>query len=102
MNDRQRLRRLTITVICLLLTTLPSLAALQTGQEPAAQPIQPRHDAHVIMISIDGLVPDYYLEPAQIGLRVPNLVRMKLEGAYAGGVEGIYPTVTYPAHTTLI
>jgi predicted AlkP superfamily pyrophosphatase or phosphodiesterase len=54
------------------------------------------------MISIDGLVPDYYLEPARLGLRVPNLVRMKLEGAYAEGVEGIFPTVTYPAHTTLI
>lgn len=54
------------------------------------------------MISIDGLVPDYYLEPARLGLRVPNLVRMKLEGGYAEGVEGIFPTVTYPAHTTLI
>jgi predicted AlkP superfamily pyrophosphatase or phosphodiesterase len=54
------------------------------------------------MISIDGLVPDYYLEPARLGLRVPNLVKMKLGGAYAEGVEGIFPTVTYPAHTTMI
>jgi predicted AlkP superfamily pyrophosphatase or phosphodiesterase len=54
------------------------------------------------MISIDGLVPDYYLEPARLGLRVPNLVKMKLGGAYAEGVEGVFPTVTYPAHTTMI
>jgi predicted AlkP superfamily pyrophosphatase or phosphodiesterase len=27
---------------------------------------------------------------------------MKLGGAYAEGVEGVFPTVTYPAHTTLI
>jgi predicted AlkP superfamily pyrophosphatase or phosphodiesterase len=27
---------------------------------------------------------------------------MKQNGAYAEGVEGVYPTVTYPAHTTLI
>lgn len=54
------------------------------------------------MISIDGLVPDYYLEPAKLGLRAPNLVKMKLGGAYADGVEGIFPTVTYPAHTTMI
>jgi predicted AlkP superfamily pyrophosphatase or phosphodiesterase len=54
------------------------------------------------MISIDGLVPDYYLEPARLGLKVPNLTRMKLDGAYAEGVEGVYPSVTYPAHTTMI
>lgn len=59
-------------------------------------------DAHVILISIDGLIPDYYTSPAQIGLKVPNLTQMKLAGAYAEGVEGIYPTITYPAHTTLI
>jgi predicted AlkP superfamily pyrophosphatase or phosphodiesterase len=54
------------------------------------------------MISIDGLVPEYYTAPARLGLRVPNMVQMKLGGAYADGVEGIYPSVTYPAHTTLI
>jgi predicted AlkP superfamily pyrophosphatase or phosphodiesterase len=63
---------------------------------------QPRADSHVIMISIDGLVPEYYTAPSQAGLRAPNLVRMKLEGAWAGGVEGVYPSVTYPAHTTLV
>jgi predicted AlkP superfamily pyrophosphatase or phosphodiesterase len=63
---------------------------------------QPRSDSHVVMISIDGLVPEYYTAPAQLGLRVPNLVRMKLDGAYADGVEGIYPSVTYPAHTTMV
>jgi predicted AlkP superfamily pyrophosphatase or phosphodiesterase len=54
------------------------------------------------MISIDGLVPEYYTAPAQSGLRLSNIVRMKLEGAYADGVEGVYPSVTYPAHTTLV
>src|SRR5262249_47728672 len=29
-------------------------------------------------------------------------VQMKLKGAYAEGVEGVYPTITYPAHTTLV
>jgi predicted AlkP superfamily pyrophosphatase or phosphodiesterase len=62
----------------------------------------PQTDTHVIMISVDGLVPEYYTGPAQVGLRVPNLVQMKLGGAYADGVEGIYPSVTYPAHTTLV
>src|SRR5215468_12305133 len=57
---------------------------------------------HVIMISIDGMVPDYYTAPQKLGLRVPNLTMLKTGGAYAKGVEGIYPTVTYPLHTTLV
>src|SRR5262245_16359639 len=59
-------------------------------------------DAHVIMISIDGLMPDYYLSTGQIGVRLPNLTEMKLNGAYAEGVEGVYPSVTYPSHTTMV
>ena len=68
----------------------------------APQAVQPRRDAYVVMISIDGLIPEYYTAPAPLGLSVPTLTEMKLNGAYAEGVEGIYPTVTYPAHTTLI
>ena len=75
----------------------------ETAQKPEiAQTAQPRRDAHVIMISVDGLVPEYYTDAARIGLRVPNFTQMKLGGAYAEGVEGVYPSVTYPAHTTLI
>jgi predicted AlkP superfamily pyrophosphatase or phosphodiesterase len=54
------------------------------------------------MISIDGMPPDYYTNPAALGLRVPALTSMKLGGAYADGVEGVYPSVTYPSHTTLV
>jgi predicted AlkP superfamily pyrophosphatase or phosphodiesterase len=74
-------------------------AARQTPPDPA---IKPRLDAHVVMISIDGLIPEYYTQPARLGLKVPNLTAMKLGGSYADGVEGVYPSVTYPAHTTLI
>ncbi len=91
-----------LPVICLLFASLVITANPLTRQTQPAQPPQPRRDAHVIMISIDGLVPDYYLEPARLGLKVPNLVKMKLGGAYAHGVEGVFPTVTYPAHTSLI
>jgi len=92
----------TLATACLILSSLLLPASPLAGQSQAPKAPQPRRDAHVIMISIDGLVPDYYLEPARLGLRVPNLVKMKLGGAYADGVEGIFPTVTYPAHTTMI
>ena len=38
------------------------------------------------MISIDGLIPEYYTQPSRLGLSVPNLTKMKLGGAYADGV----------------
>lgn len=74
----------------------------QARQAQQAPNQQPRRDAHVVVISIDGLVPEYYLEPARLGLKLPNIVKMKLGGAYAQGVEGIFPSVTYPAHTSMI
>ena len=101
MNRLFRSNRL-LAVVCLALVSLFLPASPQAGQTQPPQTPQPRRDAHVIMISIDGLVPGYYLEPARLGLRVPNLVKMKLGGAYAEGVEGIFPTVTYPSHTTMI
>src|ERR1041384_597356 len=101
MSQTLRLRiMLSIVISAFLVSTVQP--AFSNGAQETAQVAQPRRDAHVIMISIDGLVPDYYLSPASLGLKVPNLTRMKLGGAYAEGVEGIFPTVTYPAHTTMI
>ncbi|EAR12718.1 AP superfamily protein [Polaribacter irgensii 23-P] len=54
---------------------------------------------HVILISIDGFRPNFYQEtkwPA------PNIKKMAKEGVHADGVRGIFPSVTYPSHTTLI
>ncbi|HRC84823.1 MAG TPA: ectonucleotide pyrophosphatase/phosphodiesterase [Thermoanaerobaculia bacterium] len=65
---------------------------------PAPAVPQPR----VLMISIDGLKPDYYVRADELGLKVPALRRLMASGAYARGVVGVLPTVTYPSHTTLI
>ncbi len=54
------------------------------------------------MISIDGLKPEYITQADAHGLKIPNLRRFVSEGAYADGVVGVMPTVTYPSHTTLI
>jgi predicted AlkP superfamily pyrophosphatase or phosphodiesterase len=56
----------------------------------------------IVLISIDGLKPDYVLEADKHKLKIPNLRRMVKEGAYASGVTGVTPTVTYPSHTTLV
>jgi predicted AlkP superfamily pyrophosphatase or phosphodiesterase len=54
---------------------------------------------YVVLISIDGLRPDFYMDPSW---PTPNLQYLKNRGAYAQGVRGIFPTVTYPSHTTII
>jgi predicted AlkP superfamily pyrophosphatase or phosphodiesterase len=54
------------------------------------------------MISIDGLKPEYVLEADLRGLHIPYLRTLVRDGAYAEGVVGVWPTVTYPSHTTLL
>jgi len=56
----------------------------------------------LVMISVDGMRPDYITEADRHGAKVPNLRRFLREGTYAEGVAGIVPTVTYPSHTTLV
>ena len=76
-----------------LLVVLSVLVAGAAAQAPA--PI-------VLMISVDGLRPDYVTAADTHGLKIPALRRFVTEGAFAEGVEGVIPTVTYPSHTTLI
>jgi predicted AlkP superfamily pyrophosphatase or phosphodiesterase len=88
-NTRKRIA----LIICLSLLTF----AL-TNPVLAKKKFQPV----VVMLSIDGLKPDYVLEADKYGLKIPNLRRLVKEGAYATNVTGVMPTVTYPSHTTMI
>lgn len=54
---------------------------------------------HVIIISIDGFRPDFYMDPSWNAV---NLQQMKANGVYAQGVQGVFPSVTYPSHTAVI
>lgn len=77
-------------------------AALLAFVLPAALGATPVLAEPVLMISIDGLRPADVIEAEQRGLKVPNLRKFLVEGAYATGVKGVLPTVTYPSHTTLL
>lgn len=57
---------------------------------------------NLIVISIDGMRPDYVLKADEHGLKIPHLRRILKEGAHAKGVRGVLPTVTYPSHTTIL
>ena len=54
---------------------------------------------HVIMISIDGLRPDFYLDPSW---GTVNMRQLMAKGAYANMVTSVFPSYTYPSHTTMV
>jgi predicted AlkP superfamily pyrophosphatase or phosphodiesterase len=58
--------------------------------------------APLVLISIDGLKPDYVLQADKYSLKIPNLRRFLTAGIYADGVTGVLPTYTYPSHTTIV
>lgn len=58
-----------------------------------------RRTDHVVLISVDGLRPEFYLEESW---PAPMLQQMRREGAHARAVKSVFPSVTYPAHTTII
>jgi predicted AlkP superfamily pyrophosphatase or phosphodiesterase len=56
----------------------------------------------VLLISVDGMKPEAVIDAQSHGLKVPNLRGFMADGAYARGVRGVLPTLTYPSHTTLL
>ena len=83
-----------IVLACLLILLLaPQLIASRTQNQPTLP---------IVLISIDGLKPDYVIDADKHGLKIPNLRRILAEGAHASGVTGVLPTVTYPSHATMV
>ena len=54
----------------------------------------------IVLISIDGLMASSYTKPGPA--KIPVLRSLARDGAYAEGVVGVLPSVTYPSHTSLI
>ncbi len=69
-----------------------SMHAADTASRPAD---------HVIVISLDGLVPEVITHPEDSGLHVPNIHALRDRGSWAEGVVGQYPSSTYPSHTSI-
>ena len=77
---------------------LPLLTILQLPALSAAGPGSQATE-HVVLISVDGLRPEFYLDSSW---PAPMMQKMCREGAHAKRVRGIFPSVTYPTHTTLL
>jgi predicted AlkP superfamily pyrophosphatase or phosphodiesterase len=54
---------------------------------------------HVIFLTIDGFRPEFYLDSAW---QMPNVKALMKDGAYAKGVNSVFPSMTYPSHTTIV
>src|SRR5579871_5713000 len=74
------------------------LLALVLGAFVARADDTPR-DRHVVLISIDGLRPEFYLSD---DYETPTLKALAASGAKARGVEPVYPSITYPGHATIV
>ena len=56
----------------------------------------------LLVISVDGMDARYLSEPDRIGVKIPNLRKLRAAGMAASGVVGVVPTVTWPSHTTMM
>lgn len=63
------------------------------------QSVNAQKTKHVVLITIDGLRPEFYLDPSW---GMVNLNIMKEEGTYALGVNSVFPSLTLPAHTSIV
>jgi predicted AlkP superfamily pyrophosphatase or phosphodiesterase len=59
-------------------------------------------EAPLLLISVDGLHPEYVIAADRHGVAIQNLRGFVESGAYASGVIGVLPTITYPSHTTML
>lgn len=73
------------------------LLLLGLGFAAAAPPAK-----KLLAVSVDGLDERYLRDRDQLGLRIPSIRRLLKQGRKAQGVVGVYPTVTWPSHTSLI
>ncbi|MDP3911739.1 MAG: ectonucleotide pyrophosphatase/phosphodiesterase, partial [Gemmatimonadales bacterium] len=84
----------------LLLASLVLAACAPRGPAPNAEPagLRPR----VVLISVDGLWAGDLRRAESAGVRLPALDSLRRAGAFAAGVVGSLPSVTFPSHTTIV
>lgn len=87
-----------LLIACLILFTLPLPEAKAKSLEETRFS-DSSHAKYAVIISIDGFRPDFYLDKSW---PAPMLQYMSEEGAHAIGMNGVFPSVTYPSHTTMV
>lgn len=83
-----------------LIPTLFIAFLFAASSRPAAAQSTPPHK--LLVISVDGLDWRYLRDADKLGLKIPVIRSLMRKGHYAKGVVGVYPTVTWPSHTSII
>jgi predicted AlkP superfamily pyrophosphatase or phosphodiesterase len=87
-----------VTIIALALAVLSTASAARDTVQSADVADSARPE-HVLLISIDGLRPEFYLDEAYA---TPELRALLRAGSYARAAEGVFPSVTYPSHASMV
>jgi predicted AlkP superfamily pyrophosphatase or phosphodiesterase len=77
------------------LTILAALAAL-------CLPVQGAAKHKLLVISVDGMDWRYLRDADTLGLKLPNIRKLLARSQVADGVIGVWPTVTWPSHTSML
>jgi hypothetical protein len=80
------------------LSFVAAVAVLTLAGASAPQAPRPR----VILVSVDGMWARDLQRAESLGIRLPVLDSLRRAGAFAAGVIGSFPSVTYPSHTTMV
>jgi len=56
----------------------------------------------LLVISVDGLDWRYLRDRDAMGLKIPNIRKLMAKSQVADGVVGVWPTITWPSHTTML
>jgi predicted AlkP superfamily pyrophosphatase or phosphodiesterase len=96
------LAQASLAALSLVLTAcaaVPPAAESAPGRAARRDPPGPIH--HVLLITIDGMLPDAYEHPDAHGLEIPTLRWLVAHGASSDGALSVFPSVTYPSHTSM-
>jgi predicted AlkP superfamily pyrophosphatase or phosphodiesterase len=82
--------------IAVAITAASALATLAETNAPSAA-----SSNHVVMISLDGMRPEFYL-PSALSVSNKTLTDLRDTGSYARKAFPPYPSFTYPGHTAMV
>ena len=62
---------------------------------------EPAVTERLVLISIDGLRPEFYLPGSAWATNCPQLVKLRAAGSYAKAAIAVDPSMTYPGHASI-
>jgi len=93
---------LSLSLLICLLAAPTRQAQQQNPQEKDGKAKTPPISSYVILITISGLRSDFVVGAESQRLNIPTIQALRAQGAYAVGIESVFPSQTLPAHASMI